>query len=140
MEYAREGVEAFTRAQTDFLNVVAEETSRATSGKHPAKPLAKTELAHLAREAANAFIEAQKRLLDVMGQQMNVNLDAATRTAEMISPGRLVPMASLTGKEVREFFDKETSLINSYIKPEKAKPVSRAKHPRSRIKKEKTAV
>jgi hypothetical protein len=140
MEYAREGVEAFTRAQTTFLNVVAEETAKATSGQHDPKPVKKTELAHLAREAANAFIEAQKRLLDVMGQQMNVNLDAATRTAEMISPARLVPVASLTGKEVKDFFDKETSLISSYIKADKAKPVSRAKHPRSRTKKEKAAV
>lgn len=140
MEYAREGVEAFTRAQTTFLKLVAEETANATSGKYEPKPLKKTELAHLAREAANAFIEAQKRLLDVMGQQMNVNLDAATRTAEMISPARLVPVASLTGKEVKDFFEKETSLIKSYIKPEKAKPVSRAKHPRSRVKKEKAAV
>lgn len=140
MEYAREGVEAFTRAQANFLNVVAEETAKATSGKHEAKPLKKTEMAHLAREAANAFIEAQKRLLGVMEQQMNVNLDAATRTAKIVSPTRLVPMASLTGKEVKDFFDKETSLINSYIKPHKAKPVAHAKHPKSHVKKEKAAV
>jgi hypothetical protein len=140
MEYAREGVEAFTRAQANFLNVVAEETAKATSAKYEPKPVKKTELAHLAREAANAFIEAQKRLLDVMEQQMNVNLDAATHTAEIMSPTRLVPMASLTGKEVKNFFEKETSLISSYIKPQKAKSVARAKHPRSRVKKDKAAV
>lgn len=148
MEYAREGVETFTRAQTKLLNVLAEETAKATSGKQQAKFVEKTELSHLAREAANAFIEAQKRLLDVMGQQMNVNLDAATRTAEMISPARVVPMASLTGKEVKDFFNKETSLISSYIKGDKAKAASRPKHPRQvshakharHAKKEKTAV
>jgi hypothetical protein len=140
IEYAREGVEAFTRAERKFLEVVEEETVKATSGKHEARPVKKTEIAALAREAADAFIEAQKRLLDVMAQQMNVNLDAATRTAEMVSPARLVPMASLTGKEVKDFFDTETSLIGSLIKPHKGKPAGRAKKARTHVKKEKAAV
>ncbi len=107
VEFAREGVETFTRAQKKFLDVVAQETAKATSGKHvhEAKATKKTELAHLAREAGNAFIEAQKRLLDVMGQQMNVNLDATTRTLELMSPARLVPMANLTGEGVKNFVD-----------------------------------
>lgn len=119
VEFAREGVETFARAQKKFLEVVAEEAERATSGKkeHDGKTLKKAELAHLAREAGNAFIEAQKRLLDVMGQQMNVNLDATTRAMEMISPSRLVPVANRTSEGVRDFVNAETSLIGSLIKP-----------------------
>jgi len=129
VEFVREGVESFTRAQKKFLDLVAEETARATSGKpeHDGKNLKKTELNRLAREAGSAFIEAQKRLLDVMGQQMNVNLDVATRSLGMMSPSRLIPMAKLTGADVRNLVDRETSLIGSLIKPPK-KVVGRAKH------------
>jgi len=131
-EFAREGVETFTRAQKKFLDVVAQEAAKATSGKKEHdKGAKKTELVHLAREAGKAFIEAQKRLLDVMGQQMNVNLDATTRTLELMSPSRLVPMASLTGEGVRSFVDAETSLIGSLIKPPK-KVAGPAKPERSR--------
>lgn len=122
VEFAREGVETFARAQKKFLDVVAHEAQNATSSKkeHDVKPVKKTELAHLAREAGNAFVEAQKRLLDVMGQQMNVNLDITTRAMEMMSPSRLAPMADLTGEGVRNFVDAQKSLIGSLIKPKKA--------------------
>jgi len=118
VEFAREGVETFTRAQKKFLDVVAQETVKATGGKgdHNGKPAKKTDLTQLAREAGNAFIEAQKRLLDVMGQQMNVNLDVAGRTLEMVSPSRLVPMATSTRESVKNFVDKETALIGSMMK------------------------
>jgi len=121
VETAREGVETFTRAQKKFLEVVAQETEKATSGKqdHEIKAAKKAEVAHLAREAGNAFIEAQKRLLDVLGQQMNVNLDATTRAMEMMSPSRLAPVASVTSEGVRNFVNAETSLIGSLIKPKK---------------------
>lgn len=133
LEAAREGVETFTRAQKKFLEVVAQETQKATSGKkeHEGKAVKKAELAHLAREAGNAFIEAQKRLLDVMGQQMNVNLDATTRAMEMISPSRLVPVANRTREGVRNFVDAETSLIGSLMKPKKAVGQARPKRTRT---------
>lgn len=129
VEFAREGVETFARAQKKFLEV-AQEAARAARGKHEheLKAAKKTELMHLAREAATAFVEAQKRLLDVMGQQMNVNLDVATRALQMIPPSGLFPMANLTGESVRNFVERETNLIGSLIKPKKA--VARTKHPR----------
>ena len=131
VEFAREGVETFTRAQERFLEVVARETEKVTSGKneHESTTLKKTELRDLAREAGNAFIEAQKRLLDVMGQQMNVNLDATTRALEIVSPYQLAPFATVTREGVRNFVNAETSLIGSLIRPKKA--VDHAK-PRSR--------
>jgi hypothetical protein len=121
VEFAREGVEAFTRAQKSFLDVVAEEAAIATAGKkeQAGKAARKTELAQLARAAGEALVEAQKRLLDVMGQQMNVSLDATTRTLQMMSPSRLVPAANLTSDGVRSFVDAETSLIGSLIRPPK---------------------
>lgn len=133
VDFARDGVEAFTHAQKKFLDVVAQEAAMATGRRkpHDGKPTKKTELAELAREAGNAFIEAQKRLLDVMGQQMNVNLDAAARSLKLMSPARLLPMANLTGDGVKNFFNAETSLIGSLVKPGK-KRVARAKHGHAR--------
>jgi len=138
VDFAREGVETFTRAQKKFLDVIAQEAARATSGKHSheVKPAKKTELAQLAREAGEAFIEAQKRLLDVIGQQMNVNLDLTTRSMQMISPSQLLPVANITGEEVKKFFEMEKSLITSVMKEHKPKPPARAKHARARQRKQ----
>lgn len=121
VEFAREGVEAFTRAQKKFLEVLAQEVEKVTSSKkqHDGKTPKNAELAHLAREAGNAFIEAQRRLLDVMGQQINVNLNATTRALEVMSPSRLVPVATVTRDSVRKFVDAEKSLIESLIRPKK---------------------
>ena len=140
VDFAREGVETFTRAQKKFLELVAHEAATATSRKpHDNKPVKKTDLAQLAREAANAFIEAQKRLLDVMGQQMNVNLDAATRTIGIMSPSQLLPMANLTSEGVKNFFNTEKSLIGSLVMPGK-KGVSRATHGKVRTTRRHKAV
>lgn len=133
VEFAREGVETFTRAQKSFLEVVAQEAEKAASGKKQdeSKTVKKAELAHLAGEAGNAFIEAQKRLLDVLGQQMSVNLDATARAMEIISPGKLFPIASRTGEGVRNFVNAETELIGSLIKPKKVVGTAHPKHARA---------
>jgi hypothetical protein len=121
VDLAREEMETFVQAQRKFLDVIAQETVRATSGKHDqhARKVKKTELSELAREATNSFIDAQKRLLDVVSQQMHVNLKAATRTMELASPSRLMPMANLTGEGVRNFVGAEKTLIDSMIKRRK---------------------
>ena len=124
-ELARQEMENFGRDQKKFLEVIAQETAKATSGKpdHTTKTVLEKELPKLAREAANSFIEAQKRLLDVLGQQMNVNLGAATRAMEMLSPTRLWPMAKRTGEGVKNFVEGEKAMIESMIKPRKTPKV-----------------
>lgn len=118
VDLAREGMDTFVQSQKKFLDVIAQETSRMTAGKEQAtKHVGKVELSKLAREATNSFIEAQKKLLDVVGQQMTVNLKTATKTLEMLSPARLLPVANLTGEGVRSFVDAEKSMIESMIKP-----------------------
>ena len=141
VELAREAVETFGRAQTRLLEVLAHEAERATDKKHTGerKPANKTEIAVLAREAATAFIEAQKRLLDVMSQQMNVNLDLSAKSIKMMSPSRLMPVANLAEEGVKNFFQTESSLIGSLIKPHKPKVVGRAKPGRNRTRQPKVA-
>ncbi len=125
VDLAREGMDTFVQAQKKFLDVIAQETAKMTAGKpeQAAKHVKKTELPKLAREATNAFIDAQKKLLDVVGQQMNVNLKTATKTMEMLSPTRLLPMANLTGEGVKSFIDAEKTMIESMIKPHNHKVV-----------------
>ncbi len=128
-QLAREEWETFVKAQKKFLEVVAQETAKAASGKpdHTTKTVIATELPKLARAAANSFIEAQKRLLDVLGQQMNVNLTAATRSMDLLSPSRLWPMAKRTGEEVKSFVKAEKAMFESMTKPHKAPKVRRQK-------------
>jgi hypothetical protein len=142
VELAREGMETFARAQKKFLEAMAQEAATATSGKQPrdGKAGKKTELAELAREAGNAFVEAQKRLLDVMGQQMNVNLDAATRSMGLVSFSQLLPIATRTGQGVKNFFDSETSIFGSLIKPRKQPGARVSKGARSRTTRRSKAV
>jgi len=136
VEFARQGMEKFVEAQKKFLDVVAQETSKATSGRpETAKHIKKTDISKLARDASNAFIEAQKRLLDVIGQQMNVNLKAATKTIEMLAPTRLLPMANLTSDGVKNFVDAEKGFIASMMQPGERKVVNmgeRRKRPAGR--------
>jgi hypothetical protein len=117
VEVAREGMENFVNAQKKFLDVIAEETTLATSDKHEkaGKPGKKTDIAALARESANALVDAQKKLLDVASAQMKANLKIANRSADMLAPFRL-PLAKLTGEGVKTFVDAEKAMIDSVMK------------------------
>ena len=135
IEMAREAMDHFVHAQKKFLDVIAEETSRATSDR-PIKngKTKKTEISKLAHEAANAFLEAQKKLLDVAGRQMNVNLQVAGRAMDLVKPFRL-PIAALTGEGLRTFVDAEKALIDNMMKRKPAaakahrKPVRHGRKP-----------
>ena len=60
-------MEEFVAAQKKFLDVISEETSPDGKKEHAGRKPSKTELAKLGREAADSFIEAQKKLLDLGG-------------------------------------------------------------------------
>jgi hypothetical protein len=122
-DFAREEVDAFVHAHKQLLDVLSEETAKATSGKRDqhAKHAKKTEWSKVLRDAADAFLDAQKRLLDVLGQQMNVNLDAATHAGNFLSPSRFLPVATIAGERVKNFVDAETSLVGSIFKPKALK-------------------
>jgi hypothetical protein len=114
---AREGMEAFVRAQKKFLDMIAEETEK-LAGKNGTKPrmLKKTELAELAKDATDAFLEAQKKLFDLAGRQMNVNVKAATKTMEMIKPFPMAPLTELTREGVKSFVEAQKALMDMMMK------------------------
>jgi len=137
-EFAREGVETFTRAQTKFLHALEQESTKATSGKrHQDAGATKKELTELAREAGQAFIEAQKRMLDLVGQQMNVNFDLSARALGLMPATELAPLANRATASIRDFMATEGALIESVLKTKK--PVGGAKPQRKRATKAKAA-
>ena len=139
IEIAREGMENFVNAQKKFLDVIAEETTLATSDEHekPGKPGKNTDVAALARESANALVDAQKKLLDVASAQMKANLKIANRSADMLAPFRL-PLAKLTGEGVKTFVDAEKAMIDSMMKRDH-KNGAAAKRPRKVARAKKAA-
>ena len=98
VDLAREGMDNFVKAQKQFLDFIAEETAKATGGKHTngnGKKFKKTEMADLARQATESFIEAQKKLVDVAGKQMNNGVKMAGKTLDVMRPFPFLPLAEL---------------------------------------------
>jgi hypothetical protein len=117
VDLAREGMEKFVQAQKRFLDVIEEETGRVT-GKHheTAKKMKKTEIAHLAKEATDSFLDAQKKLFAVAGRQMDLNVKAITRTREVIKPLPFIPLADVTRQGVKSFVEAQKSLMDVMVK------------------------
>ncbi len=139
---ANEAMDQFIAAQKEFLDVISEETIEEDGKKdHATKKANRAEMTKLAREAADSFIEAQKKLLDLAGQQVNVNMQAATRALDLKMPIRFMPVADIAGESVKSFVDAEKALVDSMMKTrvhvteEPAKPKSHtAKGPVRRVK------
>lgn len=113
IDVAREAMNNFVGAQKKYLDVIVDETTKATNGHKAEKKTTKTEVTKLAREAANSFADAQKKLLDLANQQMNVNLQAATKSMDLMTPLKLMPLSNFTGEGVKSLVEAEKALIDS---------------------------
>jgi hypothetical protein len=111
VELARDSFDTFVHTQKKFLNLIQEETNKATVG-NGAKHVKKTQLVTLAQQAAEAFIEAQKKLMDVAGKQVTVGLKATGRMMEMVAPEGN-PLPEITRAGVKTFVDTEKALIDT---------------------------
>jgi hypothetical protein len=118
-ELAREGMENFVKAQKQWMDIIAEETAKATGGKHSNgfKAVKKTELSALARQATESFIDAQRKLVDLAGRQMNANVKTAGKALEVLKPFPFVPLAELTREGVKSYVDAQKALMDAVIKP-----------------------
>jgi len=142
---AREGMENFMKAQKHFLDIIAEETAKATGGKRTngaVKKVKKTELTELARQATEAFIDAQKKLVDVAGKQMTAHVKAAGNAMELMRPFSFEPFAELTREGVKSYVDAQKALMDAVVKPvgehkHHPKPVRRRRkavtHPKKHV-------
>ncbi len=137
LDFARDGVEAFARAQKALLDAVSEKSSKAMSGRTGQNGEVKDgpEIKELAHDAGLAFIKAQQRLLELTNQQMNMNLQAATRTSSLVSPAQLIPLTSLASETIKSFVDAEAALLGSLVKPHHAKAAARTSRRATKPKK-----
>jgi hypothetical protein len=119
VELAREAMEHFVKTQKHFMDVIAEETAKATGGKHTngAKKIKQTELSQLARQATESFIDAQKKLVDVAGRQLNANVKLAGNTLERMRPFPFLPLAELTREGVKSYVNAQKELMDVMVKP-----------------------
>ena len=115
VELAREGMDHFVQTQQKFLNLIAEEASKATKSEAGRKAKIE-ELSDLARQATECFMEAQKRLMDVADKQMNASMKASGRALEMIKPLAAIPLPELAREGVKTFVDAEKALIDTMTK------------------------
>jgi hypothetical protein len=116
---ARDSMESFVKTQKRFLDVVADETLKATGAKHHeagARKMKTAELSELAREATKSFVEAQKKLFDVAGRQMTTNVKTAGKAMELLKfPS--VPLAELTREGVQSYVNAQKALMEVMLKP-----------------------
>jgi hypothetical protein len=120
VDLARESMDHFVKTQKHFMDVVAEETAKATGSKphtNGAKKVKKTELSQLARQATESFIDAQRKMVDVAGRQMNANVKTAGKTLELLRPFPFLPLAELTREGVKSYVDAQKELMDVMVKP-----------------------
>jgi hypothetical protein len=141
VDLAREAMDNFVKAQKRLLDVIAEETAKATRTKSTSglrRKSKQTELSALARQTTESFLEAQKRLVDVAGRQMNSSVKTAGKTLELLKPFPFLPVSELTREAVKSYVDAQKALMDVVVKPPNgAKPVARAH--RKPVKKTKAA-
>ena len=141
LDLAREAMENFVKAQKRFMDVLADETAKATGGKHVnGKKAKRADLSDLAREATDSFLEAQKRLVDVAGRQMNNSVKTASKTLELLKPFPFLPVSELTREAVKSYVDAQKALVDVMVKPPHvAKTEHHTRKPVKRVKKAKAA-
>ena len=136
VDVAREAMENFSKAQKHFLDVIAEETSKATEGKtngaaRKGKP---TELSEVARKATDSLLEAQKKMVDLAGRQMSAGVQSAGKTMDLFKPLPFLPLNELTRDVVKSYVDAQKALMDVVVKtPVKGKTTEhRARRPAKR--------
>lgn len=134
LNFAREGMETFLKAQKHFLDIVSEEATKAveakpvrTSGKKP------TEVKELARRSTQAMVDAQKAFVDVTGKQMDAQVEAAGKALKLFKPFPLLPLNELAREAVKSYVDAQKALMDVMTKsanghketPRPSRPVRR---------------
>ena len=114
VEVARESLETFVKAQKHFLEVISEETAKATGAGHVngGKKTKPTELTELARKSTDAFMEAQKRLVEVAGKQVNANVKTASKAMELLEPFPSLPLNEVTRETVKSYVEAQKALMD----------------------------
>jgi len=143
IEFAQEGVDRFIKAQKQFLDVVAEETSHAVEMKPvngAKKKIKHTELPELAQKATESFVDAQKRLVDVAEHQINAGLKTTGKAMKMVQPFPFPPLNELTRDAVKSYIEAQKALMDVMVKSTGGVRTGKAEvRPKKPVRKEKAA-
>jgi hypothetical protein len=134
-EVAVEGMTNFIEGQKALLDLgkqlneilmdVMAETASATGAKKcngAVKKIKKTELSELVRKATESFSDAEKKLADVAGKQMNANVKTAGKSLELLRPFPFLSLAELTRGGVKSYVDAQKALTDVMGKTPGRKP------------------
>jgi hypothetical protein len=122
MEAARLATGEVVHTYQKLVKVLAEEAESAAGRRPSGRKVKKPELSGMVREAMDAFIGAQKKLLDLAGQQMSASMLAASQGLGAVSPARFIPFAELARDGAREFVEAEKSILDAMITPPEPVP------------------
>jgi hypothetical protein len=92
----------------------------------------------VAREATEALIDAQKKLVDVAGRQLNDGVKSAGKTLKLVKPFPFLPLADLTREGVKSYVDAQKELM-SVIKPAPEHHAPKTEHKAKRTHKKAAA-
>ena len=74
-------------------------------------------MTELARQSAEAYIDAQKKLLDVAAQQLKVNAKTAREAINAMNPLPVETLGKWRGIRSRASWNREQDLLNVMVKP-----------------------
>jgi hypothetical protein len=117
---AREGMKNFIVSQKQFLEIVEDKLTKKEEA--PAEGEQKhVDLFDMAKQSVDAFVEAQKRLLDLASDQIDVNVKIAR---EMFSPEAdkhpTTSLPDLVKKSVDSFVAAQKALVEVAARPRKS--------------------
>jgi hypothetical protein len=75
-----------------------------------------------------AYIEAQKKLVDIAGKQMNANMKTAGKSLEPLRPFSFVPLSELTQEGVKAYANAQKALMDSWKASGRAQGSGASRH------------
>jgi len=118
---AQEALQTFVETQRRFLDLVAEQVApkngahhkNAKNGKKTARPASQKKLAELAKDGIDAFVEAEKQLVDLASSQLSSTIKAARPKSAEPSTS----LAEIARRGVANFVDAQKALLDVAAKP-----------------------
>jgi len=121
---AQEALKTFVETQKRFLDLVAEQVApkngahaengkNAKNGKKASHPASQKKLAELAKDGIDAFVEAEKQLVDLAASQLSSTIKAARPKSAEPSTS----LAEVARRGVLNFVDAQKALLDVAAKP-----------------------
>ena len=116
-ELAKDGVKDFLEAQKRFIGIIEDEML-ADKARTAAEPGKRVDLFDMAQHSVDALVEAEKRLLDLVGDQVDVDVKFVREVmATRAEPRKTTTLPDLMKKSVDSFVAAQKALVELASKP-----------------------